>query len=61
MADYFIFTKICVCKKVLKNYKFFLAYYDDSGITILHLQVHFVIRLIKLILIQFATNIQQGC
>ena len=31
MADYFIFTKICICKKVQKSYNFFLAYYDDSG------------------------------
>ena len=31
MADYFIFTKICICKKVQKSYKFFLAYYNDSG------------------------------
>ena len=31
MADYLFFTKICIFKKVLKNYKFFLAYYDDSG------------------------------
>ena len=29
--DYFIYTKLCVCKKDLKNFKIFLSYYDESG------------------------------
>ena len=29
--DYFIYTKLCVCKKKLKNFKIFLSYYDESG------------------------------
>ena len=34
MAEYkdcFIYTKLCVCKKNLKNFKIFLSYYDESG------------------------------
>ena len=33
--DYFIYTKICVCKKDLKNFKIFLSKYDESGVSIL--------------------------
>ena len=29
--DYFIYTKLCVCKKDLKNFKIFLSCYDESG------------------------------
>ena len=29
--DCFIYTKLCVCKKNLKNFKIFLSYYDESG------------------------------
>ena len=29
--DYLIYTKLCVCKKDLKNFKIFLSYYDESG------------------------------
>ena len=29
--DYFIYTKLCVCKKNLKNFKISLSYYDESG------------------------------
>ena len=38
MADYkyyFIYTKICFCKKDLKNFKIFLSYYNESGSCIL--------------------------
>ena len=33
--DYFIYTKLCVCKKDLKNFKIFLLMYDESGVSIL--------------------------
>ena len=33
--DYFIYTKICFCKKDLKNFKIFLSYYNESGLCIL--------------------------
>ena len=33
--DYFIYTKICFCKKDLKNFKIFLLYYNESGLCIL--------------------------
>ena len=33
--DYFIYTKICICKKDLKNFKIFLSNYDGSGVSIL--------------------------
>ena len=33
--DYFIYTKLCVCKKDLKNFKIFLSNYDESGVSIL--------------------------
>ena len=33
--DYFIYTKLCVCKKDLKNFKIFLSKYDESGVSIL--------------------------
>ena len=33
--DYFIYTKICVWKKDLKNFKIFLSKYDESGVSIL--------------------------
>ena len=29
--DYLIYTKLCVCKKDLKNFKIFLSCYDESG------------------------------
>ena len=29
--DYCIYTKLCICKKDLKNFKIFLSYYDESG------------------------------
>ena len=29
--DYFICTKLCVCKKDLKHFKIFLSYHDESG------------------------------
>ena len=29
--DYFIYTKLCVCKKDLKNFKIFLSDYGESG------------------------------
>ena len=29
--DYFIYTKLCVCKKYLKIFKISLSYYDESG------------------------------
>ena len=32
---YFIYTKLCVCKKDLKNFKIFLSKYDESGMSIL--------------------------
>ena len=33
--DYFIYTKLCVCKKDLKNFKIFLLMYGKSGVSIL--------------------------
>ena len=33
--DYFIYTKLCACKKDLKNFKIFLSNYDESGVSIL--------------------------
>ena len=33
--EYFIYTKLCVCKKDLKNFKIFLSMYDESGVSIL--------------------------
>ena len=33
--DYLIYTKICICKKNLKNFKIFLLNYDESGESIL--------------------------
>ena len=33
--DYFIYAKICICKKDLKNFKIFLTNYDESGVPIL--------------------------
>ena len=33
--DYFIYTKLCVCKKDLKNFKIFVSNYDESGVSIL--------------------------
>ena len=33
--EYFIYTKLCVCKKDLKNFKIFLSNYDESGVSIL--------------------------
>ena len=32
--EYFIYTKLCVCKKDLKNFKIFLSMYDESGVSI---------------------------
>ena len=29
--DYFIYTKLCVCKKDLKTFTIFLSYYEESG------------------------------
>ena len=53
--DYFIYSKLWVCKKDLKIFKIFLLNYDESGVCILsdeekktfHLRVHFVICLIN--------------
>ena len=33
--DYFIYTKLCVCKRDLKKLKIFLLNYDESGVCIL--------------------------
>ena len=33
--DYFIYSKLCICKKDLKNFKIFLLNYDESGVCIL--------------------------
>ena len=33
--DYFIYTKFCVCKKDLKNFKIFLSYYNECSTCIL--------------------------
>ena len=33
--NYLIYSKICVCKKDLKNFKILLSYYDESGRCIL--------------------------
>ena len=33
--DYFFYTKLCVCKKDLKNFKIFLLSYNESGVYIL--------------------------
>ena len=53
--DYFIYTKFCVCKKDLKNFKIFL-YYNECGTYVFlrmkkkanfHFRVRSVIRYIN--------------